>query len=115
MSLERIIEFLEGLTLPVLLAVSGGIAKSSRQHEHKCWRDFISDIIVSAFAGVVVHLFLQGHGLTDSQAAALIAIAGYSGPVVLDALSQFEINMLERISGEKITKRTRRRGQDKTD
>ncbi len=113
--MERIAEFLEGLALPVFLAVAGGIAKSSRQHEQKNWREFVSDIIVSAFAGIVVHLVLQDHGLPGSQEAALIAIAGYSGPVVLDALSRAEIKLIEKVLGEKVVRPGRRRGSDKQD
>ena len=77
--------FLEAVTMPMLLAVFGGLARSAR-FGVTSWKQFLSAIVLSAFTGVLVSLLMQDLALSPSVKSAIIAISGYSGGVILDAL-----------------------------
>jgi hypothetical protein len=79
-------EFLESITLPLLLGSFGGVARGCRAGFGN-WRQFLSSILVSSFTGVVVHLALQDSSLSGHMQAALIAASGYSGGSVIDVLA----------------------------
>ena len=77
--------FLEAVAMPLLLAVFGGLARSAR-FGVTSWKQFLSAIVLSAFTGVLVSLLMQDLALSPSVKSAIIAISGYSGGVILDAL-----------------------------
>ena len=77
--------FLEAMTMPMLLAVFGGLARSAR-FGITSWKQFLSAVVLSAFTGVLVSLLMEDLALSPSIKSAIIAISGYSGGIILDAL-----------------------------
>lgn len=77
--------FLEATMMPMLLAVFGGLARSAR-FGVTSWKQFLSAIVLSAFTGVLVSLLMQDLTWSESVKSAIIAISGYSGGIILDAL-----------------------------
>ncbi|MDL2307273.1 phage holin family protein [Desulfovibrio sp. OttesenSCG-928-C06] len=78
--------FIEGLTVPLLLALFGGAARAVR-FGVRSWRQFAAALMVSGFAGVIVHLLIQDASMSESVKAALVGLSGYSGGMILDALA----------------------------
>lgn len=78
--------FCEGILVPLILALFGGAARACR-FGVRSWRHFCGSIIVSGFAGVVVHLLIVDLAVSDATKAAVVAISGYSGGMMLDLLS----------------------------
>ena len=72
--------------MPLLLSLAGGIAKAF-QEGFKSWRQFVGSIVVSGFAGIIVHLLIQDVDLSSNFKAALVGLSGYSGGAILDALA----------------------------
>lgn len=85
--MQSLKELLEAVSVPVVLAVFGGLARACR-FGVKSWKHFAGSMVVSAFTGVLVHLLLSGSGLSPSVMAAIVAASGYSGGIILDALVQ---------------------------
>ncbi len=83
--MDEIKSFLEGLMLPLAMALFGGLARACKTG-FKSWKQFAASMVISAFTGVVVHLAIQDGGLSASMQAAIVASSGYSGGVVLDGL-----------------------------
>ena len=77
--------FLEAMTMPMLLAVFGGLARSAR-FGITSWKQFLSAVVLSAFTGVLVCLLMEDLVWSPSIKSASIAISGYSGGIILDAL-----------------------------
>ena len=78
--------FLESVTVPLILSLFGGAARAVR-FGVRSWRQFTAALVVSGFAGVIVHLLIQDASLADSVKAALVGLSGYSGGMILDALA----------------------------
>ncbi|CAK7067583.1 MAG: hypothetical protein DELT_01716 [Desulfovibrio sp.] len=76
----------EGLGVPLLLSMFGGIAKALREGVRSC-RQFAASMVVSGFAGVIVHLLIQDMAFSASVKAALVGLSGYSSGIILDALA----------------------------
>lgn len=76
---------LEALAAPAILASIGGIARAMR-FGVSSWRQFVGSVCISAFAGILVNLFITDLNLSPSFQAALVAASGYSGGCILDAL-----------------------------
>lgn len=77
--------FTEAIVLPMLLAIFGGLARMAH-FGVTSWKQFLSAIILSAFTGVLVALLMQELAWPESVKSAIIAISGYSGGIILDAL-----------------------------
>ena len=77
--------FMEAVILPMLLAIFGGLARMAH-FGVTSWKQFLSAIVLSAFTGVLVALLMQELAWPESVKSAIIAISGYSGGVILDAL-----------------------------
>ena len=77
--------FLEAMTMPMLLAVFGGLARMAH-FGITSWKQFLSAVVLSAFTGVLVSLLMQDLAWLESVKSAIIAISGYSGGIILDAL-----------------------------
>ena len=77
--------FLEAMTMPMLLAVFGGLARSAR-FGITSWKQFLSAVVLSAFTGVLVCLLMEDLAWSPAIKSAIIAISGYSGGIILDAL-----------------------------
>ena len=71
--------------LPMLLAIFGGLARMAH-FGVTSWKQFLSAIILSAFTGVLVALLMQELAWPESVKSAIIAISGYSGGIILDAM-----------------------------
>ena len=84
--MDELTTFLEGVAVPLLLSLAGGAAKVLRDG-FKSWRQFIGSLLVSGFAGLIVHLLIQDVDLSSNVKAALVGLSGYSGGAILDALS----------------------------
>ena len=78
-------EFTEAFVLPMLLAIFGGLARMAR-FGTPSWKQFLSAIVLSAFTGVLVALLMQELAWPESVKSAIIAISGYSGGIILDAM-----------------------------
>ena len=76
---------LEAVAMPILLSVFGGLARLAR-FGVPSWKQFLSAIVLSAFTGVLVSLLMQDLNWSESVKSAIIAISGYSGGIILDAL-----------------------------
>ena len=76
---------LEAVAMPMFLAVFGGLARVAR-FGVPSWKQFLSAIILSAFTGVLVALLMQDLTWSESVKSAIIAISGYSGGIILDAM-----------------------------
>ena len=96
--------FFEGVAVPLLLSMFGGIAKTVSQG-WKSWRQFVGSLFVSGFAGVIVHLFIQDADISPSMRAAMVGLSGYSGVALLDGLSGWLQRMVERITGHSFSKK----------
>ena len=77
--------FTEAVVLPMLLAIFGGLARMAH-FGVTSWKQFLSAIILSAFTGVLVALLMQELAWPESVKSAIIAISGYSGGIILDAM-----------------------------
>ena len=75
----------EAMAAPAALAAFGGAARALR-FGVKSWRQFAASMVLSAFSGVLVHLFIMDSSLAPSFQAGLVAVSGYSGGCILDAL-----------------------------
>ena len=77
--------FTEAIVFPMLLAIFGGLARMAH-FGVTSWKQFFSAVVLSAFTGVLVSLLMQDLTLSESVKSAIIAISGYSGGIILDAL-----------------------------
>ena len=84
--MDNIRNFLESVTVQLLLSLFGGAARAVR-FGVRSWRQFAAALVVSGFAGVIVHLLIQDSSLADSIKAGLVGLSGYSGGMILDALA----------------------------
>ena len=84
--------------MPLLLSLFGGFAKAMRDGI-KSWKQFLSSMVVSAFAGVIVHLLIQDAAVNGSVKAAMVGLSGYSGVVILDVLSAWLNRSVVRAAG----------------
>ncbi len=75
-----------GLLLPLGISIFGGLVRAVRT---ECTlKQAIVSMLVAAFTGVIVSLFLQDVSfLTIAQKAAVTGVASYSGGKLLDVLS----------------------------
>lgn len=90
---ESTLKFLEALTLPMVLAAFGGVARALR-FGVQSWRQFVGSVVISAFSGVLVHLFIIDTDISLSVQAALVATAGYSGGCILDAVQERLVQLI---------------------
>ena len=77
--------FTEAFVLPMLLAIFGGLARMAH-FGVTSWKQFLSAVVLSAFTGVLVSLLMEDLAWSPSIKSAIIAISGYSGGIILDAL-----------------------------
>ena len=84
--MDNIRNFLESVTVPLLLSLFGGAARAVC-FGVRPWRQFAAALVVSGLAGVIVHLFIQDSSLADSIKAGLVVLSGSSGGMILDALA----------------------------
>lgn len=79
-------EVMETLWLPFCLSMMGFVVRMVRTGVAS-WRAFISSLFCSAFAGIIAHWFLAGSGINTQIASAVIAMSGYCGGALIDAVS----------------------------
>ena len=72
--------------MPLIMAIFGGAARAFKDGI-KSWRHFAASMFVSGFAGVVVHLLIADLAMPGTTKAAIVAISGYSGGMMLDILT----------------------------
>ena len=89
---------LEAVAMPMLLAVFGGLARVAR-FGVPSWKQFLSAIVLSAFTGVLVSLLMQDLSWSDAIKSAIIAISGYSGGIILDALVDRVVKGVQALPG----------------
>lgn len=89
---------LEAVAMPMLLAVFGGLARMAR-FGVTSWKQFLSCIILSGFTGVLVSLLMEDLPWSPSIKSAIIAISGYSGGVILDALVDRVVKGVQALPG----------------
>lgn len=85
-----------GLLLPLVISIFGGLVRAVRT---KCTlKQACVSMLVAAFTGVIVSLFLQDVAfLTSGQKAAITGIASYSGGTLLDVLSGRVCQLAEKV------------------
>ena len=88
--------------MPLLLSLFGGIAKAFREG-FLTWRQFAASLIVSGFAGVIVHLFIQDINISANIKAGLVGLSGYSSGMILDALTARFKKGIEQMPGSRAT------------
>ena len=79
-------QFMEGIAVPLVMAIFGGVTRVFRDG-FRSWRHFAGAMFVSGFAGVVVHLLIADLPVSATTKAAIVAISGYSGGMMLDILT----------------------------
>ncbi|MDR1946450.1 MAG: phage holin family protein [Desulfovibrio sp.] len=82
--MDNLRSLIEGILPAFLLGVFGGFARVGR-YGIKSLRQLAGCLVVSAFAGVIVHLAIAETSLTSSVQAAVVGVSGYSGGAILDA------------------------------
>lgn len=96
-------EAINSLWFALFLAVFGGVANmiaQTAQGEKFSLGRLVGNGFVSAFAGVIVHLFLEDVTAVSSGAkAALVGLSGWSGVLLLNALSHLPVSIIRRIMG----------------
>lgn len=68
---------------PLVLSLFGGIAGYVMKSQHRNILQFVSDMIVSAFAGVLMFFVLENYELSSSWKAVFIALSGCMAREVL--------------------------------
>ena len=71
-----------------LIAMMGSLVKYLRLHrgESFCWGEFVTGMVVAAFAGMIVRMLCLGFCLNEWISTAAVAMAGYGGGRTLDVL-----------------------------
>jgi len=71
-----------------LIAMTGSLVKYLRLHRGESfrWGDFVSGMVVAAFAGMIVRMLCLGFCLNEWTSTAAVAMAGYGGGRTLDVL-----------------------------
>ncbi|MEZ0576855.1 phage holin family protein [Halodesulfovibrio aestuarii] len=89
-----------GLLPPLVISVLGGLVRAVRTN---CtFKATLIAMLVAAFTGVVVSLFLQDVAfLTPDQKAAVTGLAGYNGGKLLDILSKRTCELAENLKLKK--------------
>lgn len=97
---------LDSLWFALCVAIFGGLADMAAQvaigNKVSLGR-LIGNLFVSAFAGVIVHLFLDGVDMIPpGTKAALVGLSGYSGVAIVNALSHLPVAIIKRVTGQRL-------------
>lgn len=86
--LERAWDFVKALLPAALIAITGSLVKYLREHRSEpfSWGEFLSGMVVAAFAGIVVQCICNGLGVGVWLSAAATAMAGYGGGKTIDLI-----------------------------
>lgn len=86
--LERAWDFVKALLPAALIAITGSLVKYLREHRSDpfSWGEFLSGMVVAAFAGIVVQCICNGLGVGVWLSAAATAMAGYGGGRTIDLI-----------------------------
>ena len=86
--LARAWDFVKALLPAALIAITGNLVKSLREHRSEpfSWGEFLSGMAVAAFAGVVTQCICNGLGVGVWISAAATAMAGYGGGKTIDLI-----------------------------
>lgn len=85
-----------GLLPPVAISVLGGLVRAVRTNSS--FKGTLIAMLVAAFTGAVVSLFLQDVAfLSPDQKAAVTGLAGYNGGKLLDILSKRTCELAENL------------------
>lgn len=90
-------EIAEALWVPLCLSMMGFIVRIVRSGVAS-WQTFISSLFCSAFAGILAHWFLAGSGIDTQIASAVIAMSGYCGGALIDAITGVILRRVEGVS-----------------
>ena len=104
--------FIEGVAVPLVLSLAGGIAKVFREG-FKSWQQFAGSLVLSGFAGTIVHLLIQDVDISSNIKAALVGLSGYSGGAILDEFScrlQKSVEKLPHLPWDGVDRRKNRGG-----
>lgn len=76
--------------IAVLLASAGGFARllSVKDSTRLKWGRILSEVFISAFAGLMVLLLARASSLSGDWVGLVCGIAGWIGPRILDSLSK---------------------------
>lgn len=91
-------ELFDAITPAAILAFFGGLARYSHDGVIS-FKKFLSNTAVSAFSGVVTHLLIQDIELAASFKAAMVAVSGYSGPIIIDAIQARMVRVVKTFPG----------------
>lgn len=83
----------------ILLATFGGLARTlvgKQRHEKYNWKIGLTEIIIAAFAGVMIHFLLSTFSIPDGCKSAAVGIAGYSAREILNLLRGAFIKKLKK-------------------
>lgn len=74
----------------VILAALGGLARllNAKDKSKLKWSRILSEIFISAFAGLMVLLLGRSFGLTGDWLGLVCGMAGWIGPRILDLVSE---------------------------
>ena len=77
------------IVIAVLLAAAGGLARllNTKDDTVLKWSRILSELFISAFAGLMVLLFARSFGLTGDWLGLVCGMAGWIGPRILDYIT----------------------------
>ena len=76
----------------LLVAILGGLAREAKDRRDGVafsWKDFISRLVIAAFAGVLTILLSNEYAMSPQWTGALAGIAGYSGVEAIECCKRF--------------------------
>jgi hypothetical protein len=94
--MDSVRNLIESLMPAVVLGVFGGLARIGKKG-FRGLRQLGGGLIVSAFAGVVVHLWLADSGLSENVRAGMVGVSGYGGGAILDAFAERVISGIRQV------------------
>lgn len=86
--LARAWDFVKALLPAALIAITGSLVKYLREHRSEPfrWGEFVTGMVVAAFAGMIVRMLCLGFCLNEWISTAAVAMAGYGGGKTIDLL-----------------------------
>lgn len=92
-------EWLERTWLVILLSILGGMARAAKCGDHSLC-GWASSCLVALFSGVVTHMLLSDFtGMSETVRVACASVSAYSGGVMLDAMRDRLVSLVDVIVG----------------
>ena len=86
----RVTDNIWDIIIAIILAASGGLARllNLKDRRKLKWGLILSEIFISAFAGLMVLLLARSFGLSGDWLGLVCGMAGWIGPRILDMVAK---------------------------